>query len=182
MSRCRRAGALVLASALGLGNATAARAETTTGPALDLRFQALDIGFRVVSVDGSMSDVSTGREVQVTLDADVFFAFDRAELAVPAAVVLADLARRIAAQARDTVRIEGYTDAKGAADYNVQLSRRRADAVKADLSRRMDGRTVAFDVVGRGATNFVAPNTKPDGSDDSDGRARNRRVTITYTR
>jgi outer membrane protein OmpA-like peptidoglycan-associated protein len=141
-----------------------------------------DLIFEVVWLDGSVTDMETGPRVQVTLNADVFFAFDEADLTVPAAVALADLAPRIANQAKGTVRIEGYTDAKGTDAYNVELSQRRAEAVKADLSRRMGAKSVRFEAVGRGATEFVAPNTRPDGSDDPDGRARNRRVTVTYDR
>jgi outer membrane protein OmpA-like peptidoglycan-associated protein len=35
-----------------------------------------------------------------------------------------------------------------------------------------------FTIVGFGAQNPVAPNRKPDGSDDPEGRQRNRRVTF----
>ncbi len=35
---------------------------------------------------------------------------------------------------------------------------------------------------GWGKTKPIAPNTKPDGSDDPDGRAKNRRVEITVTK
>jgi outer membrane protein OmpA-like peptidoglycan-associated protein len=34
---------------------------------------------------------------------------------------------------------------------------------------------------GHGSRQPVAPNAAPDGSDDPDGRALNRRVTVTYT-
>jgi outer membrane protein OmpA-like peptidoglycan-associated protein len=37
---------------------------------------------------------------------------------------------------------------------------------------------VRFITAGFGAENPVAPNTKPDGSDDPDGRQKNRRVEI----
>jgi outer membrane protein OmpA-like peptidoglycan-associated protein len=37
---------------------------------------------------------------------------------------------------------------------------------------------VSFTTAGFGARNPVAPNTKPDGSDDPDGRQKNRRVEI----
>ena len=41
---------------------------------------------------------------------------------------------------------------------------------------------VSFAAKGFGAKNPVAPNTKPDGSDDPDGRQKNRRVEITITK
>jgi outer membrane protein OmpA-like peptidoglycan-associated protein len=187
MSRwCRRAAALALLSlATAVRIAPAAEAQSPAGLKIDIRdlkSETRDLTFHIVSLDGSVTDVQTPREVQVTLAADVFFAFDKADLTVPAAVALADLAPRIGDQAKGTVRIEGYTDAKGTDAYNIDLSQRRAAAVQADLSRRLTGRNLNFEATGKGATNFVAPNTRPDGSDDPDGRARNRRVTITYTR
>jgi OOP family OmpA-OmpF porin len=186
MSRCRKAGgALLIAGLAGVGAAPAVGAQVPTPTSEDtrpLQYETRDLTFEVVSVDGAMTDVQTPAQVQLTLAADVLFAFDKADLTVPAAVTLADLASRIAAQAKGPVRIEGYTDAKGAGAYNVGLSQRRADAVVADLSRRMNGKDVRFEAVGKGATNFVAPNSRADGSDDPEGRARNRRVTITYSR
>jgi OmpA family len=54
--------------------------------------------------------------------------------------------------------------------YNQKLSVRRADAVKAWLMRQADLKRINFVTAGFGATRPVAPNTKPDGSDDPDGR------------
>jgi len=52
--------------------------------------------------------------------------------------------------------------------------------VQTEIEGKLGGKPVAFAATGHGARDFVAPNAKPDGSDDPDGRARNRRVTITY--
>lgn len=68
------------------------------------------------------------------------------------------------------VRIEGHTDSQGGADYNLDLSRRRADRVEAFL--REQGRIEAerLESEGYGLTRPVATN------DTSSGRAKNRRV------
>lgn len=78
---------------------------------------------------------------------------------------------------RINIRIEGHTDSRGGAEYNLRLSQDRADAVKAYLidhgidSDRLSTR-------GFGETRPVAPNTNPDGSDNPEGRAENRRVEL----
>ena len=76
------------------------------------------------------------------------------------------------------MRIEGYTDSKGSEAYNKGLSEDRAQSVADWLAEveGLDGGT--FDVVGFGEAKPVAPNEKPDGSDDPEGRQKNRRVEI----
>lgn len=58
------------------------------------------------------------------------------------------------------------------------LSQRRAQAVVAALTPLTAG--VHYSVAGRGEADPVAPNTKPDGSDNPAGRALNRRVTVAF--
>ena len=69
------------------------------------------------------------------------------------------------------VRIEGHTDSVGSAEYNVNLSNRRANAVKNLLLQRgvADSR---IEVLGFGETMPVASN------DNEAGRQKNRRVEI----
>ena len=73
--------------------------------------------------------------------------------------------------------IEGHTDAIGSDADNQALSERRAAAVRGALEAAL-GSGYQYTSVGFGETRPVAPNTKPDGSDDPDGRALNRRVEI----
>ena len=77
------------------------------------------------------------------------------------------------------MRIDGYTDSKGSDPYNQGLSDRRAESVRNWFVTKEGLRDVNFATKGYGAKNPVAPNTKPDGSDDPDGRQKNRRVEIT---
>jgi OOP family OmpA-OmpF porin len=200
MSRRRRStgvAALVAVAVLAAaGGPTAAGAAGTPGEAdraaydiRDLVFDIRDLApggddlvFSTQELDGSVTDSQREKQVELTLAADVFFAFDRDGLTIPAAAALAALAPRIGDEARGTVRIDGYTDAVGDAEYNRDLSRRRAATVQADLERRITGKHLAFVATGHGASDFVAANTHQDGSDNPQGRARNRRVTITYDR
>lgn len=109
------------------------------------------------------------------LPADVLFDFDRAQLRADAALVLERAAQLIQSYPRAPLRVVGHTDAKGGDTYNDALSLRRAQAV-AEALRERTGRQAH--VQGRGRSEPVAANTLPDGSDDPQGRQRNRRVQI----
>jgi outer membrane protein OmpA-like peptidoglycan-associated protein len=114
----------------------------------------------------------------VALASDTLFAFDKAELAPEAVPNLRRTHELIRRSGAGEITVTGHTDAKGDDAYNQELSRRRAQAV-VDWLRRQDGlHAPAFKAVGRGATAPIAPNTRSDGSDDPEGRARNRRVEV----
>jgi OOP family OmpA-OmpF porin len=70
------------------------------------------------------------------------------------------------------VQLEGYTDSKGPASYNMGLSERRAKAVKTYLLESGVGRNRIQSVEGFGANNPVSTN------DTDEGRALNRRVEL----
>ena len=133
--------------------------------------------------NAGVSVKETGQEVRIALSADVLFDFDKADINPKAAGALAEAAELIRKHnPRGAVRIEGHTDAKGAADSNQRLSERRADAVRNWLGEKRDLKRVAFKTQGFGAKRPVARNTRPDGSDDPKGRAENRRVEIILAR
>jgi outer membrane protein OmpA-like peptidoglycan-associated protein len=169
---------LALALATALVDVPSAAAQDPTNPR-SLVFQVVDLVFTVESLDGAERTTETDRDVKVVLGADVLFAFDRADLTGRADTTLREVVEQIRAKAKGTVRIDGYTDAKGAPAYNMDLSRRRAVAVEQALTKLL-GVGFQFVASGHGANNPVAPNTKPGGSDDPKGRAKNRRVTITF--
>ncbi|HRQ63726.1 MAG TPA: OmpA family protein, partial [Xanthomonadaceae bacterium] len=122
--------------------------------------------------------VEQAGEGHVQLSGDVLFDFDSAGIRADAARTLAQVAALIRQRAGERVEVVGHTDSVGSDAYNEELSRRRAVAVMAWLSQR-EGIPASL-LAGRGAGSKqpVAHNTRPDGSDDPDGRARNRRVDI----
>ena len=133
------------------------------------------------ALTGTISDFSVERTdfgTRVQLAADTLFDFDQATLTPAAQANLARTADLVRGGGAGTVTVTGYTDAKGEDAYNLALSRRRAEAVVAWMRTQPDLADRPFAAVGKGEANPVAPNAKADGSDDPDGRARNRRVTV----
>jgi outer membrane protein OmpA-like peptidoglycan-associated protein len=113
----------------------------------------------------------------VRLPSDVLFAFASAELSPAAREAIAAVDDEIGSGGTGTVTVEGHTDAIGGDEDNQGLSERRAAAVRTALEAQL-GSGFRYTSVGFGESRPVAPNTKPDGSDDPDGRALNRRVEI----
>ena len=143
--------------------------------------RVLDLRYTVHDLAGKVEDLrlkETPTEYRIELAADVLFDFDKADIKPAAAAVLDKAAAFVGDHASGPVRVEGHTDAKGNDAYNQRLSERRAAAVRDWLVARGGLASTAFATRGFGARQPVAPNTKPDGSDDPDGRRRNRRVEI----
>lgn len=63
--------------------------------------------------------------------------------------------------------------------YNQPLSERRARAVPDWLVKNGGASAATITTRGWGKSKPIAPNTRPDGSDDPEGRKKNRRVEIT---
>jgi OmpA-OmpF porin, OOP family len=170
-------GGLVLA---GAGGASAQDGGAPPPTELDLVLPVEDLSLATASLDDGISTLESRRRVRVTLAADVLFPFGRARLEPAAMARLDEVVARIRARRPAAVRIEGHTDAKGAPGLNRTLSLRRAEAVAAALREALGGRAPVLSTAGRGETEPVSPNSKPDGSDDPRGRARNRRVEISF--
>jgi OmpA-OmpF porin, OOP family len=177
MSRSPSA-ALLAVAALTLAPA-AARAQENPS-VVDIELPVVDLVYTSSSLDDSVQTGETDKQVKVTLAADVLFKFDKATLGPRARSRLADVAKRVRDSDPGTIHVDGYTDSKGSDAYNLGLSRRRAQAVAAALSRQIGANGTTLAVAGHGEADPVAPNTKKDGSDNAQGRALNRRVTITF--
>ena len=136
---------------------------------------------RVKEVQAILRDLgaqTTTSGLVVTLPERVLFDFDRADLRPDAQVVLAKIARVLAHYERAPVQVLGHTDSRGAPEYNRSLSERRAAAVRDALVGRHRISAGRLTIRGLGETRPVAPNTRPDGTDDPEGRRRNRRVEV----
>jgi outer membrane protein OmpA-like peptidoglycan-associated protein len=128
---------------------------------------------------GALTNVQESpQELRLTLAADILFDFDKSTIRADAQAALDRVAEIIRSKSQGVVTIEGFTDSKGAPDYNLRLSRARAEAVQNWLTDREGLHGAGFTTRGFGATRFAAPNAMPDGSDDPAGRRKNRRVEI----
>lgn len=137
------------------------------------------------ALTGAVSDFlveRTATKTRVQLAADTLFDFDKATLSSAAQGNLQRTADLVRAGGSGTVTVIGHTDAKGEEPYNIDLSRRRAEAVVAWLRSQpgLDGRS--FEAIGRGEAEPIAANANAAGEDDPDGRARNRRVEVNIPR
>ena len=125
--------------------------------------------------------VAYGETARYSLPADVLFAFDSATLRPEASAALQQTLGTIRqAIPYPAIRVEGNTDSVGAAAYNNSLSLRRAQAVAQWLVGQGIPRA-AITEIGNGESRPVAPNTLPNGQDNPEGRALNRRVDLLPT-
>ena len=133
-------------------------------------------GSSLTAQSSSLSGTETGFNIQINLSSDVLFDFDKAELKPEADGELQKAADIIRQKGKGLILITGYTDSKGTDAYNKRLSLARAQAVKNWFEAQ--GLHQNYQTEGLGAANPVAPNTNDDGSDNPEGRAKNRRVEI----
>lgn len=112
----------------------------------------------------------TERGMVLTLG-DVLFDSGQAELKSGAFNTIDRLATFMRENPERTLLVEGYTDSVGSDAYNLSLSQRRAEAVRAALvARGIDGARITTSGMGK---------AKPVASNDTaSGRQRNRRVEI----
>ncbi len=106
------------------------------------------------------------------VETSVHFGFDQADLAKKAKEALDQLAAEIPSQKHFIVVVEGGTDSVGDANYNYQLSERRASSVIQYLAEKYQAPAHKIYVIGLGKDKKVASN----GS--ASGRAKNRRVEV----
>jgi outer membrane protein OmpA-like peptidoglycan-associated protein len=139
------------------------------------------VGGKSLDLERAMKDLAaeeTPKEIRVNLSADVLFDFDKAQLKPEAEPSLEKVATVLKANPGAQVTIEGHTDGKGTDSYNQPLSEKRAASVAQWFVAHNSLSAANVHTKGWGKSKPIAPNTKPDGSDDPDGRAKNRRVEI----
>lgn len=102
----------------------------------------------------------------------VFFDTDKATLKPDSDPTLAEIANLLKSDPKLAALIVGHTDNQGGFDYNIDLSRRRADAVVKALATAYKIDPKRLKAAGAGMIAPAAPN------DDETGRAKNRRVEL----
>jgi outer membrane protein OmpA-like peptidoglycan-associated protein len=111
-------------------------------------------------------DTSQGVVVRIS---DTYFQFNDYHLTPQARVKLARIAGILLAYGGLSPRLQGYTDNVGTADYNLQLSYKRAESVREFLISQ-GVPAASLTAKGSGSANPVASNTTDE------GRRQNRRV------
>lgn len=112
-----------------------------------------------------------GAGVKLTLDGSVLFDSDKAVLKARAKEVISGLLQEKGLKAA-TVYIEGHTDSQNTDEHNMDLSRRRAEAVRDYLKTQSGMEEAAFEIRAYGESRPVADNAS------AEGRAKNRRVEL----
>ncbi|MED1560699.1 hypothetical protein AJ85_14945 [Alkalihalobacillus alcalophilus ATCC 27647 = CGMCC 1.3604] len=116
---------------------------------------------------------SDEEEIKVAMPDDVLFDYDSHELKLDSTSTLDDIVTILNGLESSTIiHIDGHTDSQGDADYNIDLSERRAQSVKEYLSENGDIGHLNITINGYGETRPIESN------DDESGRKKNRRVEI----
>jgi OOP family OmpA-OmpF porin len=102
----------------------------------------------------------------------IYFDTDKDSLRPDSQATLQEIANLLTANRGLKVSVVGHTDNQGKADYNLDLSRRRAAAVVRELTSKYG---VAADRLSSFGCGFYAPVAS---NDTEDGKAKNRRVEL----
>ena len=106
---------------------------------------------------------------------NIYFAFDKATVLEESYAAMDKLAKMLSDNPNLYVEISGHTDAKGDDNYNQRLSDARAkNVVKYLVGKGIPEERLT--AVGYGESTPVAPNKNDDGTDNPQGREKNRRT------
>jgi len=114
----------------------------------------------------------TNSNIKVRMN-NIFFEFDKFELMKSSFPELQRLVKLLNENKKIKVHIEGHTDNIGTEDYNIELSRKRAESVRNYLTAKGIDKS-RFTIMGFGSSIPVADNNTDE------GKAENRRVEIWF--
>ena len=120
----------------------------------------------------AQKDIDNADNFQQVKTASVLFGFNKWNLTDDDKQALADITQSVASMKHYAVEVEGFTDTIGSKQYNIELSRRRADAVVRYLTEDGHVPLVRIHVIGLGDDQPVGDNHTRD------GRKQNRRVEV----
>ena len=130
---------------------------------------ANDVAHRADSLDSVVKGLDNYKQMA---DVSVTFGFDKAILTKDDQAQLDNFAGQLTSAKSYILEVTGGTDSVGPADYNYQLSQRRADTVAQYLATKYNVPARRFYLIGIGKDQAIAPNNT------ADGRKQNRRVQI----
>lgn len=141
---------------------------------------------QLVAINNTPENITdlTDNQVEETLNSgksiilnDLYFVYDKDRLIEDSKPDLTKLIKYMKDNPEAKIVLEGHTDFKGEEDYNQNLSERRALRVKNKLISAGIS-TKRISIAGYGESKPIANNTMPDGSDNPEGRQKNRRVEV----
>mgnify|MGYP000282771172 CR=1 FL=1 len=107
----------------------------------------------------------------------LYFGYDDEKLTTRSMKQLSVVASLLKQSSTKRIQIGGHTDALGDDSYNDALSQRRASKV-AEMLQSFGVRRNQINLEAFGERLPLSPNLNPDGTDNPDGRERNRRAEI----
>jgi len=107
---------------------------------------------------------------------NIYYEFDKWKLTDSSKIILDNTIYKLMVEnPRIIVEISSHTDNLGTEEYNLKLSQKRAESiVKYLISKGIEKERLV--AKGYGESKPIAPNTNPDGSDNPEGRQKNRRT------
>jgi len=147
----------------------AQNAQVASKAASDAEMAANDAVHRADSLDSVVKGLDQYKKVA---DVSVTFGFDKAVLDKDDKEQLDTFASSLGTAKSYILEVTGGTDSTGPAQYNYDLSQRRADAVVQYLASKYGIEAHRFYLIGIGKDNAVASN------DTREGRKQNRRVEV----
>jgi len=118
-------------------NQMSQRVQTLEGGVAGAQSRADEAARKAEGVDSRLTRLWSNRFNQKTADSlEVYFSPDSIDLSDAAQTALASVVKEMEAHPTLTVELGGYTDPRGALDYNYALSQRRVDAVRRFLVDR----------------------------------------------
>jgi len=150
----------------------------TLNAKLDLILQRLDYQPETEKVDmevsSTMRNLQQGRRLVLR---NIFFDYNQATLRSRSKHELNRLFEFLKSNPTVKIEVSGHTDSRGNDDYNMRLSKDRAQAV-VDYLVRNGISSSRLTAIGYGETRPIARNENPDLSDNPVGRQLNRRIEI----
>jgi len=158
-----------IAHAQGSADTAQTNAQAASEAANTADTAANDVAHRADSLDSVVKGLDNYKQVAAV---SVTFGFDKALLTTDDKAQLDSFAASLGSAKSYILEVTGGTDSVGSAQYNYDLSQRRADAVVQYLAAKYGVAPHRFYLIGIGKDQYVASN------DTAAGRKENRRVQV----